>query len=142
MSETSVLSESQLLRMPETDYMNGRQRDFFRGRLLSLKSETQEAIEVIKQAIAGGEPEADELDRAALEEENRQRMRLAERKYYLLRKIDQALNRIEDGRYGYCAVTGEPIGLARLLLRPTAELCVEEKDRQEQRERNYAKHRG
>ncbi|MDQ2076220.1 TraR/DksA C4-type zinc finger protein [Marinimicrobium sp. ABcell2] len=142
MSELPPLSESQLLRMPKAEYMNSRQREFFRNRLLTLKKETQEAIEGIKQAIAASEPEADELDRAAAEEENRQRMRLAERQYYLLRKIDQSLNHIEDGSYGYCAVTGEPIGLARLLLRPTAELCVEEKNRQEQQERNYAKQRG
>ncbi len=142
MDDKPIVSETELLRMPRKDYMNARQRDYFARLLNQLKSETQQAIEEAKQAISASEPEADELDRASLEEENRQRLRFAERRYLLLRKIDKALTRIHDGSYGYCDVTGEPIGLQRLLLRPTANLCTEEKVRQEQLERNFSKARG
>ncbi|WP_232522334.1 TraR/DksA C4-type zinc finger protein [Marinimicrobium alkaliphilum] len=141
-SNSEPLSEAALLAMPADDYMNERQLAFFKRYLNDLRRETQEAIEAVKQAIAATEPEADELDRAAMEEENRQRLRIAERQYFLLRKIDTAFAKIDDGSYGFCEVTGEPIGLQRLLLRPTAELSAEEKTRQEQRERNYAKQRG
>jgi DnaK suppressor protein len=140
MAEPS-LTEARLLRMPEKDYMNTQQREFFRQRLLELKRETQESIEAIKQDIAHGERESDELDRAHAEEENRQRMRIAERHYFLLRKIDKSLLRIAEGSYGYCEITGDAIGLQRLLLRPTAELCAEEKARQELLERNFSQQR-
>jgi DnaK suppressor protein len=115
------------------------QLDFFRALLLDLKRQTSEHIETIKQEIASPATEADELDRALLEEENRQRMRIAEREYYLLRKIDKALDRIERGEYGYCEASGMEIGLQRLLARPTTEYSAEEKARQEQLERNYTK---
>jgi len=137
-----MLTESQLRKMPARDYMNAEQQAFFKARLAALKAETQQTIEQTKQAIADPDREADELDRAAREEDNRQRMRLAERQYYLLRKIDQSLNRLAEGRYGFCDETGEPIGIERLLLRPTAELSIEAKTRAEQLERNFAKLRG
>lgn len=141
MANAQPLTRAALLRMPKSAYMNAEQRDFFRRLLLEQRGETQEAIEQIKQEIAGMEREADELDRALIEEENRQRMRIAERHFFLLNKIKTALDRIEDGSYGYCRDSGEPIGLERLLLRPTAELCIEEKTRQEALERNFAKQR-
>lgn len=68
-------------------------------------------------------------------------MRIAEREYYLMRKIDKALERIEDGSYGYCEASGVEIGLQRLLARPTTEFSTEEKTRQEQLERNFSKTR-
>ena len=137
MSE-AVLTPQSLLRMPDQEYMNAQQQAFFKGVLEQIKVETQQQIEVIKQDIASADCGTDELDRALAEEENRQRMRLAERQYLLLRKIDKALARIAQGTYGYCEVTGDAIGLQRLLLRPTAELCAEEKMRQEHLERNFA----
>lgn len=136
-----MLTEAKLRSMPARDYMNAPQQAFFKARLEALRADTQETIEQTKQTIAEGGAEADELDRAAREEDNRQRMRLAERQYYLLRKIDQALNRLAEGDYGYCRETGEPIGIERLLLRPTAELCIEAKTRAELLERNFAKAR-
>lgn len=128
------ISERELLQIP--DYMNERQLAFFKQRLLALRAETLEEIEAGRRAIAAVDA-ADELDRATAEYENRQRLRFAERKSRLLRKIDRALERIENGSYGYCEISGDPIGLQRLLLRPTAELSFEEKARQEQLERNY-----
>ncbi|MBB3059830.1 TraR/DksA family transcriptional regulator [Microbulbifer rhizosphaerae] len=136
----SPISERKLLQMPASDYMNERQLAFFR---LDLRAETQAEIESGRRAIATAElAAADELDRATAEEENRQRLRFTERKYLLLRKIHRALEKIEDGSYGYCEISGDPIGLQRLLLRPTAELSFEEKARQEELERNYTKRRG
>ncbi|WP_308366018.1 MULTISPECIES: TraR/DksA C4-type zinc finger protein [unclassified Microbulbifer] len=138
----SPISERKLLQMPASDYMNEHQLVFFRQRLLELKAETQAEIESGRRAIATAElAAADELDRAAAEEENRQRLRFTERKYLLLRKIHRALEKIEDGSYGYCEISGDPIGQQRLLLRPTAELSFEEKARQEELERNYIKRR-
>lgn len=136
MNEAALTPQS-LLRMPYKDYMNPQQQQFFKELLGRLKFETQQQIESIKQDIASADCGTDELDRALTEEENRQRMRLAERQYLLLRKIDKALSRIAQGTYGYCEVTGDEIGLQRLLLRPTAELCAEEKARQEHLERNF-----
>ena len=136
-----MLTQSQLLAMPAQDYMNAQQSAFFKARLLELKLETQNNLELAKEAIARNQQEADELDRASLEEDNRHRMRMAERHYYLLRKIDNAFDRLAEGSYGYCQETGEPIGLARLLLRPTAELGIDAKTRREHLEKNFAKQR-
>lgn len=132
---------AELLQMPAADYMNDVQLAFFRQVLLELKQATSEHIETIKQEIAAPSTEADELDRALLEEENRQRMRIAEREYFLLRKIDKALDRIERKDYGYCEASGVEIGLERLLARPTTEYSTEEKTRQEELERNFSKQR-
>lgn len=132
---------AELLQMPAADYMNDAQLAFFRQVLLEQKQQTSEHIETIKQEIAAPSSEADELDRALLEEENRQRMRIAEREYFLLRKIDKALDRIERKDYGYCEASGVEIGLERLLARPTTEYSTEEKARQEELERNFSKQR-
>jgi len=135
------ISRAQLLAMPAFSYMNDVQLGFFKRLLLDLKRQTGEHIETIKQEIAVPLTEADELDRAIAEEENRQRMRIAEREYFLLRKIDKALDRIERKDYGYCDASGVEIGLERLLARPTTEYSTEEKARQEELERNFSKHR-
>lgn len=135
------LTAKQLLEMPSSSYMNEEQLAFFRTLLRDIKRETSKHIETIKQEIAAPLSEADELDRALLEEENRQRMRIAEREYFLLRKIDKAMDRIERHDYGYCEASGVEIGLERLLARPTTEYCTEEKARQEELERNFSKQR-
>ncbi len=135
------LTAAELLKMPASDYMNELQLAFFKQILLDLKHQTSEHIESIKQEIAAPIAEADELDRALLEEDNRQRMRIAEREYFLLRKIDKALERIERNDYGYCEASGVEIGLQRLLARPTTEYSTEEKTRQEKLERNFSKQR-
>ncbi len=142
MPKSKPLTIAKLLRMPTKDYMNPEQLAFFKCQLLALKQQASEHIETIKQEIAGTQlREADELDRALAEEDNRQRMRIAEREYYLMRKIDKALERIDDGSYGYCEASGVEIGLQRLLARPTTEFSTEEKARQEQLERNFSKAR-
>ena len=132
-----MLTEKQIRRAPKKDYMNEAQLEFFKNHLLELKRETISHIEEARQRLADANRETDELDRALTEEENRLRLRIADRESKLLPKIDEALKRIEEGEYGWCAETGEPIGIERLLLRPTATLCAEAKARQERLERNY-----
>lgn len=132
-----MLTEKQIKRAPKKDYMNDAQLAFFRERLLELKQETLDHISEARQRLADAQRETDELDRALSEEENRLRLRIADRESKLLPKIDEALKRIESGDYGFCEETGEPIGIDRLLLRPTATLCAEAKARQEKMERNY-----
>ncbi|NIC07058.1 TraR/DksA family transcriptional regulator [Billgrantia bachuensis] len=131
-----------LLAMPEEAYMNDEQLAFFQARLLAEQAEVEAHLDEVRKAVADNERSGDELDRAAVEEELRLLLRQADRETRLLRKIAQALRCIEAGDYGYCAETGQPIGLARLMLRPTAELCLEAKERQEKREHHYSKLRG
>lgn len=132
-----MLTEKQIRRAPKKDYMNEAQLEFFKNHLLELKRETIAHIDEARQRLADANRETDELDRALTEEENRLRLRIADRESKLLPKIDEALKRIEGGDYGWCEETGEPIGIERLLLRPTATLCAEAKARQERLERNY-----
>ncbi|MBL6718156.1 MAG: RNA polymerase-binding protein DksA [Pseudomonadales bacterium] len=132
-----MLTEKQIRRAPKKDYMNEAQLEFFKKHLLELKRETISHIDEARQRLADANRETDELDRALTEEENRLRLRIADRESKLLPKIDEALKRIEEGEYGWCEETGEPIGIERLLLRPTATLCAEAKARQERLERNY-----
>ncbi|MEY3042617.1 MAG: hypothetical protein RLZZ174_1699 [Pseudomonadota bacterium] len=132
-----MLTEKQIRRAPKKDYMNEEQLAFFKQLLVDLKRQTISHIEEARQRLADANRETDELDRALTEEENRLRLRIADRESKLLPKIDEALKRIEEGEYGWCEETGEPIGIERLLLRPTATLCAEAKARQERLERNY-----
>lgn len=136
-----LTSANQLLNMPPADYMNQLQLDFFKGLLQGLKGEASEHILVIRQEMALPSDEADELDRATAEDDNRQRMRIAEREYLLMKKIDKAMIRIENHDYGYCEVSGVEIGLERLLARPTTEYSAVEKERLEELERCFSKSR-
>lgn len=135
--ESALTSPEELLGMSADCYMNADQRAYFERLLLNMREDVTEQIELIKQQIASAGSEIDVYDQAMLEEENRQRMRLADRLGKMLAKIDAALSRIKNGTYGYCALSGREIGLRRLLARPVAELSVEEKVRQEIKERNY-----
>lgn len=132
-----MLTEEQLLAAPEDDYMNEDQLEFFRDLLAKQAQEVRESLANARKQLATFENEPDELDKASIEEERRMALRFLDRQTKLLPKIDQSLKRIEEGDFGYCEVTGEPIGVRRLLLRPTATLCAEEKQRQEMKERNF-----
>ncbi|MCA1772011.1 MAG: RNA polymerase-binding protein DksA [Halomonas sp.] len=131
----------QLLAMPDSDYMNDEQLRFFRQRLLAERGEIETHLREMKDVIATRERDSDESDQASFEEELRLALRQADRESRLLKNIESALKRIESGEYGYCEETGEPIGLARLMFRPTAKLCIEAKERQEQQEHHYRKAR-
>lgn len=135
----TVVEETHLLGMPDDDYMNKEQLAFFRRRLLQEQSQVEGRLREVRQAMATHEREGDELDQASYEEELRLQLRQADRETRLLANITAALKRIEAGEFGYCEETGEPIGITRLLFRPTARLCLEAKQRQEQREHHYAK---
>jgi DnaK suppressor protein len=125
-----------LLAMDEADYMNAEQLAFFDARLLELRQETLDEIEASRVDI-NYERVSDVSDRATLEEEAQLALRLADRKRQLIPKIDKARQRIRQGDYGYCIESGEPIGLARLLIRPTAEYSTDIKNINEKRERRY-----
>ncbi|CAI0722971.1 DnaK suppressor protein [Serratia entomophila] len=139
MTVMTLLNPQQLLAMPESDYMNPEQRAFFRQILLDERQNLLLHIDALRQDIDGGEASGDEADKAAREEELRLLFRQLDRESRLLPKIDRALARLQNGEYGYCRETGEPIGLARLLLRPTAELSIEAKTAQEMREPHMRK---
>lgn len=135
------IDQKTLLSMPASDYMNDRQLAFFRARLLNERDEIQARLKDVKEAIASHERDSDEADQASFEEELQLSLRQAGRESRLVGNIDAALKCIESGEYGFCEETGEPIGLARLLFRPTARLCIEAKERQERHENHYRKMR-
>jgi DnaK suppressor protein len=132
-----VLSEAEIRKMPEAAYMNDTQLEFFRGRLLQMRGEVVDREVDVKERLHQRESFADPADRATAEEEHWLDLRLRERESLLLRKIDDALRRIRDREYGYCEVTGEAIGIPRLLARPTATVCVDVKGQNEQIESQF-----
>jgi DnaK suppressor protein len=126
-----VLSEADIRNMPPSDYMNDAQLDFFRRRLIGMREEMLSREAGAKERLHQNENHADPADRATAEEEHFLDLRLREREALLLRKIDESLRLIHSRDYGYCAKTGEPIGIPRLLVRPTATVCIDVKDRDE-----------
>lgn len=131
------MDEATLLAAPEVQYMNAEQLAFFDQRLQQLRAETLDEITAIKNQMLGNSQVSDVLDRAQQEEESQIALRIADRKRQLIPKIDAARQRIRNGVYGYCLQTGEPIGIARLLIRPTAEYCTDVKTINELKEGIY-----
>ncbi len=119
-------------------YMNAKQLEYFRQKLLAwrdeLLKESQETIEHLKEEEWR---EADLADRASKETDAGVELRTRNRYLKLIAKIDSALKRIEDGEYGYCEETGEPIGIKRLEARPIATLTIEAQERHEKLEKQY-----
>lgn len=130
------MTSDELLAQPAEAYMNDAQQAFFRDLLTRQREELQQRIDEEFGELREQERPADEVDIASREEQRQWQLRLLEREKRLLDKIGQALERLARGEYGWCRETGEPIGLKRLLLRPTATLCIEAKEREEQRERH------
>ncbi|MEW6167528.1 MAG: RNA polymerase-binding protein DksA [Pseudomonadota bacterium] len=131
------LTEESIKVMSENDYMNDAQLEFFRRRLLQMRQEVLQREMDVKERLHEREVFADPADRATAEEEHWLDLRLRERESLLLRKIDDALRRIEAREYGYCEKTGDPIGIPRLLARPTATVCVDVKGQDERVEAQY-----
>jgi len=131
-----AMNEQELLRMPAQAYMDASQQAFFRDLLLSQRTVLQARISSEFELMRTFEPSSDPSDLGTVEEQRQWQLRLLEREKKLLDKIDEALQRLARGEYGWCKDTGEPIGLKRLLLRPTATLSIEAKERQERRERH------
>lgn len=119
-------------------FMNERQRDYFRLRLLAWREDIlKEAKETLVHLQEENQNHPDIADRASSETDRAIELRARDRQRKLISKIDEALARIDDGTYGYCEETGEPISLRRLEARPIATLSVEAQERHERRERIY-----
>jgi DnaK suppressor protein len=131
------LTEAELLRAPASQYMNTEQLAFFRERLIETQKELLDKANLTSEHLREHELEADPTDQATIEEEYALELRARDRERKLLKKIDQALRRIDEGSYGYCEETGEPIGIPRLLARPTATLSIEAQSRREQKQKLY-----
>lgn len=130
------MTEQELLSQPAESYMDAAQLAFFHALLMAQRTELQERISGEFDALRQHEPSSDPSEIGTAEEQRQWQLRLLEREKKLLDKIDETLERMARGEYGWCKDTGEPIGLRRLLLRPTASLSIEAKERQERRERH------
>ena len=120
------------------EYMNPKQLEYFRRKLMAWREELlQESHETIEHLKEENWHEPDIADRASLETEAGVELRTRNRYLKLISKIDAALRRIEDGSYGYCEVTGDPIGIKRLEARPVATMTVEAQERHEKMEKQY-----
>ncbi len=137
MADAATLTDEDIRAMPEEDYMNDVQQEFFRLRLFKAREEVLARELDVKERLHQREVFADPADRATAEEEHWLDLRLRERESMLLKKIDEALRRIRDREYGYCEKTGEPIGIPRLLARPTATVCVDVKGQDEKVETHF-----
>jgi DnaK suppressor protein len=131
------LTEEQLLKMSADDYMNDVQLGFFRALLSDMKRQLVENAGETSEHLRENDMVPDPADRATIEEEHALELRTRDRERKLMKKIDQALTRIDDGSYGFCEETGEPIGIPRLLARPTATLSVEAQQRRELKQKMY-----
>jgi len=134
-----ILNDQEVLAMPPEDYMNKQQLEFFKWKLEELLKALLDNVSATSESLRESEEQADPADRATQEEQHSLELRTRDRERKLLRKIESALSKIESGTYGYCENTGEPIGLARLIARPTATLSIEAQERHEQRERQFGK---
>ena len=119
----------------DEEFMNPMQMEYFRQMLLNWRSELiQEAGETLNNLNSGNLQQPDMADRASLETDHQLELRTRDRERKLIIKIDEALSRIENGSYGFCQDTDEPIGLKRLMARPIAVLSLEAQERHERQE--------
>ena len=132
------LTDEELQAMPDSEYMNDKQLAFFRARLQQLKDDLlSNAGETTEHLREDTSIVPDPADRATIEEEHALELRTRDRERKLLKKISQSLARIEAGDYGFCDETGEPIGLGRLIARPTATLSLEAQQRRELKQKMF-----
>lgn len=130
-------TEEELLKTRESNYMNAEQLAFFKHRLQQMESEllqnADDTTEHLRETVIVPDP----ADRATIEEEHALELRTRDRERKLLKKVQQSLGRIESGEYGYCEETGDPIGIPRLLARPTATLSLEAQQRREMKQKMF-----
>jgi DnaK suppressor protein len=132
------LTDAEVLAMPESEYMNSAQLEFFRHRLSTLRDELlRSAGETTEHLREDTLLVPDPADRATIEEEHALELRARDRERKLLKKVEQALALIDNGEYGWCEETGEPIGIGRLLARPTATLSLEAQQRREMKQKMF-----
>lgn len=123
----------------DEEYMNPQQQEFFRQKLLNWKAELlAESRETMEHLKEENWHKSDISDRASLEIEAELELKTRNRYFKLINKIEQALQRIDRGEYGFCEDTGEPIGIRRLEARPVATLCIEAQERHEKMERQHS----
>lgn len=132
-----VLTAEEILKMPEDDYMNAQQLEFFRRRLTDLEKELRANADQTTVNLRETTVVPDPADRATIEEEHALELRTRDRECKLLKKVQAAIKRIDDGDYGFCEETGDPIGVARLMARPTATLSLEAQQRRELKQKMY-----
>ncbi|MEF9385712.1 RNA polymerase-binding protein DksA [Ralstonia solanacearum species complex bacterium KE056] len=137
MSSKKLLTEAEILKMVDKDYMNEAQLAFFKDRLEKLRDDilknAGQTTEHLRETVIVPDP----ADRATIEEEHALELRTRDRERKLLKKVEQSIARIDEGNYGYCDETGEPIGIPRLLARPTATLTLEAQERREKRQKLF-----
>jgi DnaK suppressor protein len=132
------LTDAEVLAMPDSEYMNEKQIEFFRAKLDALKEDLlSNAGETTEHLREDTSIVPDPADRATIEEEHALELRTRDRERKLLKKISQSLARLESGDYGFCDETGEPIGLGRLIARPTATLSLEAQQRRELKQKMF-----
>jgi DnaK suppressor protein len=136
-TDGTLLSEAQILKMSDKDYMNAAQLAFFKARLQQLERDllrnAGETTEHLRETVLVPDP----ADRATIEEEHALELRTRDRERKLLKKVQQSIASIDSGDYGWCEETGEPIGIPRLLARPTATLSLEAQQRRELKQKLY-----
>ncbi|MDD2547526.1 MAG: RNA polymerase-binding protein DksA [Burkholderiaceae bacterium] len=133
-----ALTDAEVLAMPDDEYMNEKQLAFFRLKLSQLKHEIHESAgETTEHLREDTVVVPDPADRATIEEEHALELRTRDRERKLLKKIEQSIGRIDSGDYGYCDETGEPIGVGRLIARPTATLSLEAQQRRELKQKMF-----
>lgn len=136
-NENTLLTEEQILAMSDDEYMNPAQLAFFKARLQALEREllknAGETTEHLRETVLVPDP----ADRATIEEEHALELRTRDRERKLLKKVQQSILSIDSGEYGWCEETGEPIGIPRLLARPTATLSLEAQQRRELKQKLY-----
>ena len=134
----AVLDKNTYRPSDKEPFMNERQREYFREKLMAWKDDIlKEAKETLVHLQAENENHPDLADRASSETDRAIELRARDRQRKLIAKIDAALARIDDGSYGFCEETGEPIGLQRLIARPTATLSIEAQERREMKQKLY-----
>ena len=135
MSSKKLLTEAEILKMSDKDYMNEAQLAFFKDRLVKMRDEilanANQTTEHLRETVIVPDP----ADRPTIEEEHALELRTRDRERKLLKKVEQSIARIDANDYGYCDETGEPIGIPRLLARPTATLTLEAQERREKRQK-------
>lgn len=137
MATKKTLTEQELLAMSDKDYMNDKQREFFRNRLTEMEAELRHNAGQTTENLRESTVVPDPADRATIEEEHALELRTRDRERKLLKKVQAAIKRIDEGEYGYCEETGEPIGVRRLLARPTATLSLEAQERREIKQKMF-----
>lgn len=137
MGAKKAITAEEILKMSDGDYMNDEQLEFFRRRLSNMENELRANADQTTVNLRETTIVPDPADRATIEEEHALELRTRDRERKLLKKVQAAIKRIDDGEYGYCEETGDPIGVARLMARPTATLSLEAQQRRELKQKMY-----